>query len=293
MESEYERLRKKVENYPSASAYNRLAELARLNGDDGEAERVCQRCIKEFPRNGQAYVIMAEICQTRGKRDEAIAHLHNAVERDNRSYAGHRMLGEIYNAAGDFTKALHHLRQILVFKPNDEQVSARISELTAKTGGAKPTEPARKPATNTFRGAGDPVSAVAITPGGVPILSAKAAAAPGTRTASLQALCGETGVRGAVVADNQGRVVISHGDLGNQADLLAALAAELTIRAGDAMKAIGHDQLSAWIIEYEKGQVLAFRRDGVLTLAILADLGVRAALLELRARQVLIDLGGG
>ncbi len=73
--------------------------------------------------------------------------------------------------------------------------------------------------------------------------------------------------------------------------MLAALAADLTERAGETMKTLGQDSLSSWLIEFEKGQVLAFRRDRVLTLAILADVGVRAALLELRARQVLIDLG--
>ena len=81
MESEFERLRKKVENYPSASAYNRLAELARLNKDDPEAERICQRCLKEFPRNGQAYVILAEIALAAGRSDDALKSLHLAVER--------------------------------------------------------------------------------------------------------------------------------------------------------------------------------------------------------------------
>lgn len=291
MESEYERLRKKVENYPSASAYNRLAELARLNGDDGEAERVCQRCIKEFPRNGQAYVILAEISLGRGRKDEALSQLHNAVERDARSYAGHRMLAEVYTNDQQLGKALHHLRQILVFKPGDPQVTTKIDELSARAGssGAAPA-PARKPSTNTFRGGNDAMANVAITPGGVPILTAKAAAAPNSRTASLHALCAETGVRGAVVADNQGRVVVVHG-IDAQADLLAALAADLTTCAAETLTSLGHNQLTSWIIEFDKGQILAFRRDAVLTLAILADPGVRAALLELRARQVLIDLG--
>ncbi len=291
MESEYERLRKKVENYPSASAYNRLAELARLNGDDGEAERVCQRCIKEFPRNGQAYVILGEISLARGRKDDALAQLLSAVERDSRSYAGHRMLAELYAAEQQFAKALHHLRQILVFKPGDAQVTAKIDEMTAKAGNSPAAAPARKPSTNTFRGNPGNMSAVAITPGGVPILTAKAASAPGSRTASLQALCSENGVRGAVVADNQGRVVVAQGAVDRQADLLAALAADLTAAASDTLTALGHNQLASWIIEFDKGQVLAFRRDAVLTLAILADTGVRAALLELRARQVLIDLG--
>ena len=119
VESEFERLRKKVENFPSASAYNRLAELARMNGDEAEAQRICLRCVKEFPRNGQAYVILGEIAANAKNKEEAIKHLLAAIERDARSYAAHRNLAELYEADNNPTKALHHLRQILVFKPGD------------------------------------------------------------------------------------------------------------------------------------------------------------------------------
>src|SRR3954470_23527191 len=81
VESELDRLRKKVENFPSASLYNRLAELARNAGAADEAEAVCQKCMKEFPRNGQAYVIMAELEHARGKKADALSLLQTAIER--------------------------------------------------------------------------------------------------------------------------------------------------------------------------------------------------------------------
>ena len=290
MESEFERLRKKVENYPSASAYNRLAELARLNKDDSEAERICQRCVKEFPRNGQSYVILSEISLAAGRKDEALKYLHNAVERDTRSYAGHRLLSEIYVGEGNTAKALHHLRQILVFKPNDPPAVQKIDALSRAAGvplaASAPTAGGLRRSTPTPM-AGNPV----LTPGALATIPAKAAASPSTRTAAFAALCAEPGVRGAVVADHQGRVVIAHG-LDSKADLLAALAAEITGAASATVKHLGQEQLVSWLIEGERGQVLAFKRDQVLTLAVLAEPGVRAALLEIRARQALIDLGG-
>lgn len=290
MESEFERLRKKVENYPSASAYNRLAELARLNKDDPEAERICQRCVKEFPRNGQAYVILGDISLAAGRKDEALKNLHNAVERDTRSYAGHRLLSEIYVGEGNTAKALHHLRQILVFKPNDPPAVQKIEALSRASGVAKaalaPTASGVRRSTPTPM-AGNPV----LIPAALAIIPAKAAASPSTRTAAFAALCAEPGVRGAVVADHQGRVVIAHG-LDSKADLLAALSAEITGAASATVKHLGQEQLASWLIEGERGQVLAFKRDQVLTLAVLAEPGVRAALLEIRARQALIDLGG-
>ena len=284
MESEFERLRKKVENYPSASAYNRLAELARLNKDDSEAERVCLRCVKEFPRNGQAYVILAEIALAAGRRDDAHKHLQSAVERDTRSYAGHRLLADLYAADGNATKALHHLRQILIFKPNDPPAVQKIDALS-RAAGVAVSAPAIAPAAiPTPRPA--PAPGTGATPG-----TGRIAASPAARTAAFAALCAEPGVRGAVVADQQGRVVLAQG-LDGKADLLAALAVEITGAAAATAKHLGQEQIASWLIEGERGQVLAFKRDQVLTLSVLAESGVRAALLELRARQALIDLGG-
>jgi hypothetical protein len=43
----------------------------------------------------------------------------------------------------------------------------------------------------------------------------------------------------------------------------------------------------------EQGQVLAFRREKTFSVVILAEPGVRPAMLEIRARQALVELGAG
>jgi hypothetical protein len=48
-----------------------------------------------------------------------------------------------------------------------------------------------------------------------------------------------------------------------------------------------------WTIVADQGQVLAFKRDHLFSVIILAEPGVRPAMLEIRARQALIDLGTG
>lgn len=275
MESEYERLRKKVENYPSASAYNRLAELARLNGNVQDAEQICQRCIKEFPRNGQAYVILAEISLAAGRREDAITLLENAAERDPRSYSAHRMLSDIYAEMGRIPKALQHLKLILTFKPNDNMVVQRIDLLSKDNSGA-------------VRIADADVKKAQQTP--VERLGQKPPPAA-TRDAALVSLIAENGVRGVVVGDAQGRVVVSQGIGAEKADVLAALASQVTKGCGSALSAVGADGLASWLVEGDKGQVLGFRRDDALTLAVLTAPGVRPALIELRARQVLLDIG--
>jgi predicted regulator of Ras-like GTPase activity (Roadblock/LC7/MglB family) len=277
VESEFERLRKKVENYPSASAYNRLAELARLNGSNDDAAAICNRCIKEFPRNGQAYVILAEISLASGRKDEALRHLQNAVERDNRSYSGHRLLADLYVDGNDHAAAMSHLRQILGFKPNDEAVKQRLERLAAN-GSATPAPTKPAPA---------PSSAPAASPAAVRPAPASTAS---SHDSSLAALLTEPGVKGAVIADNQGRIIATKGLPNPVAELLAAMTGDISNSGADALKQLGQDQLLSWTIEAERGQVLAFRRDDTVTLAILANTDVRAALIELRARQTLIDL---
>ncbi len=290
MESELERLRKKVENFPSASAYNRLAELMRLGGDVGGAAQACRRCIKEFPRNGQAYVILAEIEMNSGKKEDAVKNLITAVERDPRSYTAHRMLADYYSTSGKASQALQHLRLILTFKANDPLVMQKIEQLTGK-----PAAPAAgPPSTSTQRNPGTtsasrPVAGAPGAPGrGDAIPFSPGKSGPGD---SLIALCRESGVRGALIADDKGRVVASNGLSPGQEDLLAALAAEIGAASLLAIKAIGQDKLSTWTAAASQGQVLAFKREQPFSVVVLAEPGVRPAMLEIRARQALIDLG--
>jgi predicted regulator of Ras-like GTPase activity (Roadblock/LC7/MglB family) len=284
VETEFERLRKKVENFPSASAYNRLAELARLNGGAAEAMAICQRCIKEFPRNGQSYVILAEIALTEGRKADAISLLKDAVERDVRSYSGHRMLADHYEEAQDYANALRHLKMIQAFRPADAGVLDKIKRLQPLVGANPSTQTSitsmQRSVTSAVR------SAVA-----------NGARAPEPRTTTtarqdaLSGLCAEQGVQGAVVADAQGRVVLTRGIADDVADVLAALACDMAAAQRAVFAQCGAEQLTGWTVDAEAAQIIAFQREPGLTLAVLAKPGVRAALLELRARQALIDLG--
>ena len=283
MESELERLRKKVENFPSASAYNRLAELVRSGGDDAGAEQACRRCIKEFPRNGQAYVILAEIELSAGRKAEAVKHLLSATERDSRSYTAHNLLAEHYISERQIEQALTHLRHILTFKANDPAILQRIEQLRpagAESATARPTVAPRAPTPAPGGGSAPPRAAQPAT-----------ASHSASRLTGLAALCAESGVRGALVADARGRVVTSAGLAPEIEDVLAGLAAEITGAAVRALEAAGTPRLGVWSLTAAQGQIFAFRREGDYTVVALTESGVRPAMLELRARQALHDLG--
>jgi predicted regulator of Ras-like GTPase activity (Roadblock/LC7/MglB family) len=284
VDSELERLRKKVENFPSASAYNRLAELVRQGGDVPGAEQVCRRCIKEFPRNGQAYVILAEIEMLNGRKHEAVQNLLTAVERDSRSYTAHRMLADYYADNGKAAQAVQHLRHILTFKANDAAVIQRIEQLSPRAGQPAAAAPAPGTGRHSLSGARP---AVAPAPDTARILPM-----PSAQPDGLAALGAEPGVRGALLADAKGRVVTSVNLARAQEDVLAALACDLATAAQSALIIVGQERLTMWTLMAQQGQVLMFRRDPAFSVVVLADPGVRPAMLEIRARQALIDLGG-
>jgi tetratricopeptide (TPR) repeat protein len=284
VDSELERLRKKVENYPSASAYNRLAELSRQGGDIAGAIDYCKRCVKMFPRNGQAHVILAEIELANGNAAGASKALGEAIERDPRSYNAHRLMADLLAREGNQAQAVHHLRQILSFKPNDEVVKARLAAV--ERGVAPQTATMRRvvPATPA-------ATPVAAPPPAVPLPPSTALVA--RRASALDPLVNEPGVRGAAVIDSKGRVLLTLRLPHGQEDIIAALAAEVAHALGDALAAGGGKGVASWGVTAEHGQVLAFGRAQALSVIALADPGVRPAIIELRARQALIDLGGG
>ncbi len=284
MESELERLRKKVENFPSASLYNRLAELARNAGGNDEAEQVCRRCMKEFPRNGQAYVILAEIESSRGKRDDALKLLQTGIERDPRSVNGYMLLADMMVFDKDVPKAIANLRQVLAIKPNDAAATAKIAELE-KAHGIAPSPAAAAGAAGKSSLGNEP-----LMPFQGPMTTA-IKASTGSRTATLDALCAEPGVRGALVVDMHGRVVVTKNLAAGQDELLAALSADVARSAQAALTVVGIEKLSTWALTGGAGQVLTFQRDRAFSVVVLADVTVRPAMLELRARQTLIDLG--
>ena len=299
MESELDRLRQKVENFPSPSAYTRFAELLRAQGNIDGAVESCQRCIKEFPRTGQAYVILAEIDMVAGRKDEGIRKLQTATVHDPRNYSAHRMLADHFGNAGQNAQALIHLRQILTFKPNDPEVLKRISDLTPKgsTSSQTPSQTPSQTLSQTLSQtiAKQPVAASASASAAIGGSSGKrpTTAIPAAKPApqGLAPLVAEAGVRGALIADAHGRVVSSAGLDRQLEDVLAAVASEFGNNTSMVLESSGQGTLIQWMLAATQGQVMAFKRDNSCSVVVLAEPGVRPALLEIRARQALTELG--
>lgn len=310
MESEIDRLRKKVENFPSPSSYNRLAELLHLAKQEADAEAVCRKCLKEFPRNSQVYALLADIQLGTGRKAEAGESLRAALERDGRNYAAARMYADWQAENRDIPGAIAQLKQVLAFRPADPAVLKRIAELEAQLKGVPTGAVPRAPITTPRPPAAAPTAAAPSLPRPPVPASAPRAATPtpapaaasgvraatpgsGVRRSAFDTLAAEGGVRAAVVVDPAGQVVLARAAANGagKEDALAAYAATIGSAVGELATLAGFPNPSSWVLGAEQGQVLAFRRDNGFSVVALADPTVRPAMLELRARQALIDLG--
>lgn len=307
MESEIDRLRKKIENFPSPSSYNRLAELLHLAKQEADAESVCRKCIKEFPRNSQVYALLADIQLGTGRKDEAGESLRAALTRDCRNYAAARMYADWLADNRDTLGAINQLKQVLAIRAGDPAVVKRISELEAQLKGVPVGAVPRQPAPSTTAAPAPPgpprlppppgADSSALRPA-VPVSTSSSGvrnATPGSglRRSAFDTLAAESGMRAAVVVDPQGQVVLARSTPAGagKEDALAAFASAIGGAVAELATLAGHPKPSSWVLGAEQGQVLAFHRDNGFSVVTLADTTVRPAMLELRARQALIDLG--
>jgi predicted regulator of Ras-like GTPase activity (Roadblock/LC7/MglB family) len=296
VESEIDRLRKKVENFPSPSSYNRLAELLHLAKQEAEAESVCRKCLKEFPRNSQVYALLADIQFSTNRRPEGAESLRAALARDGRNYAAARMYADWLAENRDAPGAIAQLKQILTFRVDDPAVVKRISELEAQIKGVpvgavpRPPAPPGPPQTPPAASSGlRPAAPTTASSSGVRSVTSGS----GVRRSAFDTLAAENGLRAAVVVDPQGQVMLARctpAGAGKE-DALAAFAASISGAVAELATLAGHPKPSSWVLGAEHGQVIAFHRDNAFSVVTLADTSVRPAMLELRARQALIDLG--
>ncbi len=309
-ESELDRLRKKVENFPSASLLAQLAELTRAQGLVDEAEEWARKCIRSYPRHGQAYLVLAQLQERSGKPDDAVATLTSAVEKDPRLISAYRMLAEIHARAGRRREAIAVLQSALA-RHEDAALRQLLGDLErAATASLKRsfTATVRKP--EAPGGLKIHASPLAPPPPGSPALEprsaapsapvampfSRVAASTGASTApvrgqALTQLMTEAGVRSCVCVDAGGRVLTSRKLDAGADDALAALATEVNRGGQQALAAASASTITGWSATTAQAQVLGFINAAGLSVVVLADPGVRPGMIELRAKAVLGELG--
>ena len=299
MDAELERLRKKAENYPSPSVYSRLAQRLHELGELNEADRICQRCIKEFPRSGQAYVVHALIMLKRGAHEDALKILETALSQDPRNFNAHEMLAEHYQEHGQHAMAVAHLKHMCALRPQDQALQERLNKVSNHTRRISAPEPAQVTSTAAETGREQtrkhPTDVVDLTAGfssGLTSILNRSEESQEEEDSQepLAELCEVSGVNGAIIFNSSGATLIAHGIDAHMEDALGALAQEVNASAQACINANGQNQWHSWSLQAGEGQAIAYRNNH-LTLIALTAAKVKTAFVELKARKALMELG--
>ena len=132
-------LRVKLNKGPSPSLYKEIADLYLELGDFGAVHGTAEECIRRFPDDSNAYLVLAKARLTNFYRDisardglEAVRCLEKVVELDPSIQRAHRLLGEVLYRIGSVRPALHCLDKALELKPDDRETEALRKEAKSR-----------------------------------------------------------------------------------------------------------------------------------------------------------------
>jgi tetratricopeptide (TPR) repeat protein len=135
---EIKRLRAKLNKGPNPALYKEIADHYLELGDFGAVHGIAEECIRRFPKEEGAYLVLAKARLTNFYRDvsardglEAVRNLEKVVELDPKNVKAHRLLGEVYYRIGSVHTAVKHMETVQSILPGDREAEALIRE--AKT----------------------------------------------------------------------------------------------------------------------------------------------------------------
>jgi CheY-like chemotaxis protein/predicted regulator of Ras-like GTPase activity (Roadblock/LC7/MglB family) len=152
----------------------------------------------------------------------------------------------------------------------DRLLESRANGAATRENGSTPPERARA-ATPALPPPTSP-TAPAVTPAPAPPAPASAPESPGGIKERLASLAATPGVRFVVLADREGFLIESAGDLSSETDEVAGALASCLAEASDGIgRELGQGQLLGTILEYEAGTLLLQAVGPEALLAVLVD----------------------
>lgn len=112
----------------------RRCEEARGAGKFDDALKRAGEALKEYPKNGSAYLCMATVYEAQRKEDSVRIVLEQAVVADESNVLAWDRLARIYQQAGDTLRAAHAFRAKLEFRPQDQSLRIGVAVLYAAGG---------------------------------------------------------------------------------------------------------------------------------------------------------------
>jgi tetratricopeptide (TPR) repeat protein len=128
-------LRVRLNKGPSPGLYKEMADLYLELGDFGAVHGAAEECIRRFPDDARAYLVLAKARLTNFYRDisardgiEAVRGLEKVVELDPENVKAHKLLAEVLYRVGSVNLAVKHLRIALELAPGDREAETLMRE---------------------------------------------------------------------------------------------------------------------------------------------------------------------
>lgn len=145
LDGKIKELRQRLNRTPSAKLYRDLSLLYVELGDFGSVQGTCEECIRRFPADPGAYLVLARTRLANYYRDmtprdglEGVRSLQKVIELDGGNVTAHRMLAEVLYRSGAVTSAMHHLETLRRLQPQDNEVALALD--AARQQPAQPYE---------------------------------------------------------------------------------------------------------------------------------------------------------
>ena len=128
-------LRSRLNRAPHPKLYQELASLYLELGDFGAVHGTAEECIRRFPDDDGAYLVLAKARLTNFYRDlaardglEAVRNLQKVISLDPGNVKAHRLLAKVLYMVGAVNPAVHHLEILRDLAPGDRELETLLAE---------------------------------------------------------------------------------------------------------------------------------------------------------------------
>ena len=136
---EIKKLRAKLNKGPNPALYKEIADHYLELGDFGAVHGIAEECIRRFPKDEGAYLVLSKARLNNFYRDvsardglEAVRGLRKVVELDPKNVKAHRLLAEVFYRIGSVNLAVKHLEFVLGVLPGDREAELLLREAPGK-----------------------------------------------------------------------------------------------------------------------------------------------------------------
>ncbi|MBN2712839.1 MAG: tetratricopeptide repeat protein [Planctomycetes bacterium] len=281
-EADKQRIRSRIEQYPSPMLYAKLAELC-LSDDLAEAERVCNSGCRSYPDYGGLWTVMARIAQMRGNLSEAYAHLEKATELDKYNYNALFMLAEVAVQTGRKDSAKQALEKILFFAPDDIKAKKWLDNFDAKAAEIESAlaakSPAAKQGADMVESGKQRTAMLNAKEMGLMPEDKKGSGVGTSLHVEIREIRRVEGVSGTILLDPNGLVIASDLPDGMNEELTGALITNIFRIADDHAKNLTLGEFEDGIIDTETGRIHIIRVAQMI-MAVFAGTETKAGLLQ-------------